>query len=175
MGRYIFAAVLALVFNSLAVQPVEKSNEHRFTISGDSGVLVGPKWPVGEFNEKGLLIRVDDPTTTGSDSCGFNLFLYGHSGDYACRVGFHAIPLVLHTAYKTLANGQATAVDTSIVITDATTSSAMDGKADMVQISPICCFDYMQARIAPNTRTKKGANLDIRVRLVQINPHAQNN
>lgn len=175
LKQFMIAAILGIAIRAFAVTPIEKSSEHTFILSGTSGIQIGSKWPIGEFNEKGLRVRVDDPAVTSSDSCGFNLFLYGWSEGYGCRLGFHAVPLVLHTAYKTLENGQSTTVDTSIVIDNAATSVAMDANTDMVQIAPICCFDSIQVRLAPNARTKKANSITVRVRLVQINPHAQNN
>lgn len=174
--------LVAVAAASLFAGGLKKEEAQSFYVTGDSGVQKTKKWPVADLWYKSLALRMDDTSTTSSDSCGINVLFYGfirnhsdtgHVSDSA-RLGFSAASLLYKTAWDTVKNGEnqttTQLIDTSIVVADSLTSTRVDGVMDFIQMSFIAACDSVQAWIYPNTWTRKGSAVAVQVRLNQVNP-----
>jgi len=157
-----------------------KSKIDQIYLTGDSSVQKSSKWKISDKWYKGLLLNIDDTSTTSSDSCGVKIDFWGFTKNAAIwvagahsdsmRLGFKAITLKYATTHDTVANAYLSRVDTSIVVLDTTTSRIVDGVTDLIQMSFIAGVDSIQAYIYPNIRTKKASALRIRIGYNQVNP-----
>jgi hypothetical protein len=159
-----------------------RSNVSRVWIINGGTVQKSAKWATSDLWWKGLGITLNDTSRVNSDSCGVNIVLWGFTRNQgvagevkdSSRVYFDAVSRFFKTAWDTTKNAQnamsTTLIDSSIVVTDSMSSANLDGRMGMVQISPICCFDSIQAWIYPNSRTKKTTSVKVEIRMNQIDP-----
>jgi len=185
MKKAIFAIALALATTVFAAGQ-QKANVDYLYLTGDSGVQKSSKWHVPQFWQKALWVNVDDTSTTNSDSCGVNIALWGFirtsdktggaSGTTyqyldSTRISFSAKPRLFKTAFDTAKNADKDLLDTSIVLDDSASSARSDGVTEVIQISPTCCVDSIQAFVYPNTWTKDASAVRVKLWMTQIDPN----
>jgi hypothetical protein len=178
------ALLVVFACSMCAAAGLDRTNISRVYLNADSGVQKSAKWGIADNWWRGIGLKIDDPSTTYSDSCGVTIVVWGWSKNKegwsatltsdSCRIPFVATPRLYKTAWDTIRNSQnamsTQLIDTAIVVADSLTSVRIDNVLEIFQFSPAAVVDTVQLWFYPNSRTKKGASLVIRSFLNQVNP-----